>query len=619
MKKHPHFVMFVLVAVCVALGASLGARVQRLRDSDRFYRWIVTASTQLRLFDTITPELENEIVNEGEAAFMDQDLFDRIVAVAEQELEPIPLRDGDYDEDGEPFPLLVRYTRILGAGELSAEPDAGQADSAQEQTRRDAQVWALASGSKLARERNDFIQYIQQNLLASAGAQIGLPDIYRDREAPVSISQMFLGFRKTAASFLWIQVDEAFHEGAMQRLIPLMRTVVLLDPNFVDAYLVGAWHLAYNATAQLPDTPERLKVYDPEHGAWVGDKERFYYAGVRFLKDGIRNNPRDYRLYFDLGFAVYEEKLKDHARAVRYLKEATRQTHESWVRRMLYHCLRRNGQLEESRDGWRDYLKMDPGHPASLRYLAITEGLIKERDADHIAEEARDLAKKAKDARAAADDARARLASLPEGDAQAASLQASLADLEAAAEAAQDEFKSVADKRDALRAELRDYWARLHAGDEEGEPIAVTRLKRLQALELYDQGRYLEAVAHLRAARWQSSDFFEEASELIIDILQEIGEPLNMSERKWLLEREEADRRRAERPVQVAGRVFEYRMQAWHEQGFNDQETVLLTPGSALLEDLVKNQPEVDRFVGLGDHVVFTLDGQTWYEYRRNI
>ena len=26
-----------------------------------------------------------------------------------------------------------------------------------------------------------------------------------------------------------------------------------LDPQFVDAYLIGAWHLAYNATARMPD------------------------------------------------------------------------------------------------------------------------------------------------------------------------------------------------------------------------------------------------------------------------------------------------------------------------------------------------------------------------------
>ena len=119
-------------------------------------------------------------------------------------------------------------------------------------------------------------------------------------------------------------MDRYWHKGMLYRMLPLMKTVVMLDPNFVDAYLVGSWHLAYNATAKMLDTPWPLREWDPELQACVGEKERYYHLAIQYLKDGIRKNPRDYRLYFDLGFCVYKEKMEDYENAVLYLSEAIR-------------------------------------------------------------------------------------------------------------------------------------------------------------------------------------------------------------------------------------------------------------------------------------------------------
>src|SRR5690606_4545643 len=112
-----------------------------------------------------------------------------------------------------------------------------------------------------------------------------------------------------AANLVWLEVDRYWHKGQMHRMLPLMKTCVTLDPEFIDAYLLGAWHMAYNATASMSDTAWELRNYDALHEAWIGDKERYYFYGVDFLKDGIRKNPRNYKLYFDLGFSIYEIKL----------------------------------------------------------------------------------------------------------------------------------------------------------------------------------------------------------------------------------------------------------------------------------------------------------------------
>ena len=49
----------------------------------------------------------------------------------------------------------------------------------------------------------------------------------------------------------------------MHRMLPLMKTCVTLDPGFVDAYLLGAWHMAYNATASMPESIGNSAITTP--------------------------------------------------------------------------------------------------------------------------------------------------------------------------------------------------------------------------------------------------------------------------------------------------------------------------------------------------------------------
>ncbi|HQE82939.1 MAG TPA: hypothetical protein PLM14_08035 [Candidatus Hydrogenedentes bacterium] len=591
MKRFPNLILALLTIAALALGALQGYRVRNLREADAFYRWLVTASTQLRVFGTITPELETE---EAER-FMDRELFDRVADKADNTLPDTPVLEDDVDDaTGEPYPKLVRYTRTLSTGSLSEENESsGAAIKANpEQVKRDAEVWRFARSDALAQERADFIKFRREKRLATVGNQIGVADIYRNQETPVSIGQMFLGFRKLAAGLVWIQVDEAFHTGDVQRMVPLMRTTVLLDPNFVDAYLIGAWHLAYNLTAQMPETPEYKKDYIPQDCDWVGNKERAYYAAVNFLKDGIRNNPRDYRLYFDLGYAIYAEKLHDHMNAVTYLTEATKQRHESWVRRMLYHNLQANGQFEEARAGWEDYLRANPGHAVAQRMIPINTALIKERDAEEFGAKADKMALQAKQARADGQEA------------QAAQLDT--------------EAEELGKQKDALLAEARNIYTELNATEAKGDQFAQARLWRMHALELHKEGRTLEALALLRQARMEVSTFFDEASDMIIDMCIKADLPLNVSERKRLIEIQQTREARAAKPIDIATRLFQYNAaeDVWRQDGYENQQTTVLTPASKTLAALRKDQPVIDQFIGLGDNVFFELSGQ-WYEFHK--
>ena len=482
MKRHPNIVLAALLAILLAAGAVQGNRVRHLRESELFYRWILAEATQSRLFDDLSAADEEEM--------MDRALFGEIMDTAEPALPAEVPDEESPDKDGKPLRQIIVFAR----GE-----------------QHDKEIWDLARGDLLARQRTDFLRYLREKRLSSVASQFDAADIYSGEGPGVSLANIALGFRKLAANFVWLQVDKYWHQGAMHRMIPLMKTCVTLDPNFVDAYQIGAWHLAYNATAHMLDTPEPLKEWNSKYKARIGEKELYYYLGIDFLKDGIRKNPRDYRLYFDLGFAIYNLKLKDYANAVTYLAEAVRYKHDRWVPRQLYICLEKNGEYERAMAGWQSYLEKNLGDPErdippnhieiekAKRFIARSQGLLKEHQADEAAEQA-----------AASEDPVA-----------AAALR---------------------DKADLLRQEAFAIWQGTAGTAGELDSFAIGRVMRMKAHKLIEEERFLEAIAILENARWQSNPFFEEASEMIIDSKIKAGVPLSVSEKKAVLRKEEAER-----------------------------------------------------------------------------
>ena len=462
MRPAPNYAAIAALLVCITLGAWQGQRVQHLRKSQAFYSWIIAAATNDRLFSTWDDNYD------------DKKLFDEIVKIADP-LLPEPGETSQQNADATKLALL--------SGETD---DDGVAVHNQV-------IWNIASGSDLQAQRKDFFTLGRERQLLFA------QDIqYKDAvEGGVNIFNLFFGFRKVAANFIWIEVDSYWHKGYMHRMIPLMKTCVTLDPQFVDAYMLGAWHLAYNVTAQIPETPAHLKTWDEKHEACVGEKEGFYYFAADFLQDGIRNNPRNYKIYFDLGFGIYKQKIKDYGKAVFYIGEAMRQPHDVWVPRQLYVTQELNGQYAEALAGWKDYQKRfstrSSGTDTAPRFILRNEGLIYEQQAQE-----------AKDAADAATDP-------PEKNTLLTNYNSNLK-------------------------KARDKWTAM-----QDDPFAQGRLLRLDALDLIRQERLIEALATLDRARWVSATFFEEASEIMINLKREMGRNLTVSERKWVFLQENAD------------------------------------------------------------------------------
>src|SRR5262249_54766906 len=125
--------------------------------------------------------------------------------------------------------------------------------------------------------------------------------------SPKWIKRLSLGYEGLLADVYWTRAVQYFgikHVVAARDyslLYPLLEITTTLDPKLVVAYEFGANFLA-------PTPPE---------GAGQPDQ------GIALLEYGIRNNPDNWKLYYNLGFIYYME-LKDYQKAAEAFDRGTK-------------------------------------------------------------------------------------------------------------------------------------------------------------------------------------------------------------------------------------------------------------------------------------------------------
>ncbi len=118
--------------------------------------------------------------------------------------------------------------------------------------------------------------------------------------SPNVLKAMSLGYTGLVADIYWTRAVQYFgskHRASATEyklLAPLLDITTTLDPNLIVAYQFGSIFLAQK----------------PPEGA--GDPQ----AAVQLVERGIRANPNNWRLYYELGFLQYME-LHDEASAAR--------------------------------------------------------------------------------------------------------------------------------------------------------------------------------------------------------------------------------------------------------------------------------------------------------------
>lgn len=128
--------------------------------------------------------------------------------------------------------------------------------------------------------------------------------------SPKILRKLSLGYNGLLADIYWTRAVQYFgnkhHEGAdhYALLAPLLEITVALDPHLKPAYDYGSSFLA------------------PKPPAGAGEPQR----AIELEKYGIRNNPDDWKLYYQLGFIDYME-LRDYEAAARAFESGSRVPH----------------------------------------------------------------------------------------------------------------------------------------------------------------------------------------------------------------------------------------------------------------------------------------------------
>ena len=168
------------------------------------------------------------------------------------------------------------------------------------------------------------------------------------------------GFRQVVAGLLWVRADSFFHQGNYDAILPLIRIITWMDPNFLDVYATGAWHLTYNFT----DEEQR-------------SDRRYLPAGRALLNEMIQNNPDLWDGYKEAGWLNFD-KIKDYPESVRYYQDAMkkRDVDLTQVGHILAHALEKGGRVDDSIAQWEQVIKDHQAAIADPKTLEENKGRV---------------------------------------------------------------------------------------------------------------------------------------------------------------------------------------------------------------------------------------------------
>ena len=146
------------------------------------------------------------------------------------------------------------------------------------------------------------------------------------------------GFRQVIAGLLWVRTDSYFHSGNYDAILPMIRLITWLDPNWMDVYATGAWHLMYNFT----DTDQR-------------SDRRYLGPGMALLNEGIANNADVYDMYKEKGWNAFD-KLREYELSAESLQDGA--THDpkydvTQLGHLLAHAYERAGETDKAIAQWK--------------------------------------------------------------------------------------------------------------------------------------------------------------------------------------------------------------------------------------------------------------------------
>ena len=174
--------------------------------------------------------------------------------------------------------------------------------------------------------------------------------------SPTTIKRLSLGYSSLMADIYWTRAVQYFggklHAGDRhyELLGPLLKITTGLDPKLLVAYEYGSNFLG---------APPPLGAGDP-------------HQAIKLIEFGIKNNPDQWRLYYDLGFVYYLE-LKDYKAAERAFEAGSHTPNaHPFMKLMAGNMAQHAGEYGMARLLW------------TATYQSATENLIKANAQAHL-------------------------------------------------------------------------------------------------------------------------------------------------------------------------------------------------------------------------------------------
>lgn len=146
----------------------------------------------------------------------------------------------------------------------------------------------------------------------------------------------------TQSSLLRPYIREHVHDlDVVATMMPFYRLTTTLDPNFIRAYVNGAWWLAH-------------QFHNPE-------------AAIEYLAEGLRYNRNHYELLYAIG-RIYFSHLNNYPVAIRYFEKALEQEIEDIdekeeIVRYLAFAYEKNEQYRQAIEAAQKGLTINPQGP----------------------------------------------------------------------------------------------------------------------------------------------------------------------------------------------------------------------------------------------------------------
>ena len=169
-------------------------------------------------------------------------------------------------------------------------------------------------GLKLPPERALALQHRQAHV-----GDVELNLDLREKIGQLGFVAALSGFRAMLADFLFVQAYVAWERTEWGRVLFLFRQVTALQPHVPLFWDTAAWQMAWNASAAAINDRSQ-----PRQALRVKAQREYFALGKDFLERGIKNNPRNPKLYESLA-RLYREKYNDHARASEFYRKAADQ------------------------------------------------------------------------------------------------------------------------------------------------------------------------------------------------------------------------------------------------------------------------------------------------------